>query len=129
MRKQQDAFRKAQELKQMLNNLEKVDDEGRRASLLDTLCSVDDVLSLPVHPSPPGIASGELKVDLLKHQVLHVHIVHYLITDITSRIKRCNGVLSTSTLCLRRRRRTSQFNSGNSVKETRYVVVLNVGNV
>ena len=53
----------------MLNNLEKVDDEGRRASLLDTLCSVDDVLGLPVHPDPPSIANGQLKVNLLRHQV------------------------------------------------------------
>ncbi|TBU43646.1 SNF2 family N-terminal domain-containing protein [Dichomitus squalens] len=68
IRKQQEAFARAQELRQILNNLEKVDDEGRRASLLDTLCSVDDVLGLPVHPNPPGIASGLLKVDLLRHQ-------------------------------------------------------------
>ncbi len=53
----------------MLSNLEKVDDEGRRSSLLDTLCSTEDVLDLPEHPSPPGIASGELRVDLLRHQV------------------------------------------------------------
>ena len=69
IRKQQEAFARAQELRQILNNLEKVDDEGRRASLLDTLCSVDDVLGLPVHPDPPGTANGQLKVDLLKHQV------------------------------------------------------------
>ncbi|KAI0690203.1 SNF2 family N-terminal domain-containing protein [Cerioporus squamosus] len=67
-RKQQEALAKAQELKQILDNLEKVNDEGRRASLLDTLCSVDDVLGLPVHPNPPGITTGELKVNLLKHQ-------------------------------------------------------------
>ncbi|KAI0334969.1 hypothetical protein GY45DRAFT_967409 [Cubamyces sp. BRFM 1775] len=67
-RKQQEAYQKAQELRQILNNLEKVNDEGRRSSLLDTLCSVDDVLDLPVHPNPPGISSGELKVNLLKHQ-------------------------------------------------------------
>ncbi len=53
----------------MLSSLEKVDDEGRRSSLLDTLCSTEDVLGLPEHPNPPGIASGELRVDLLKHQV------------------------------------------------------------
>jgi hypothetical protein len=53
----------------MLANLERVDDEGRRSSLLDTLCSTEDVLELPEHPSPPGIASGELRVDLLRHQV------------------------------------------------------------
>ena len=68
-RKQLEAFAKARELKDMLDGLEKVNDEGRRSSLLDTLCSVDDVLKLPVHPGPPGIANGELKVDLLKHQV------------------------------------------------------------
>ncbi|KAI0675019.1 SNF2 family N-terminal domain-containing protein [Trametes maxima] len=66
--KQQEAYQKAMELRQILNNLEKVDDEGRRSSLLDTLCSVDDVLSLPVHPSPPGISTGELRVNLLRHQ-------------------------------------------------------------
>lgn len=68
-RKQQEALAKAAELRQMLNNLEKIDDESRRSSLLDTLCSVDDVLGLPVHPHPPGIATGELRVNLLKHQV------------------------------------------------------------
>ncbi|KAH8119200.1 SNF2 family N-terminal domain-containing protein [Phellopilus nigrolimitatus] len=65
---QADAMRKAAELKTMLNNLEKVDDESRRTSLLDTLCSTEDVLNLPVHPCPPGIATGDLVVDLLKHQ-------------------------------------------------------------
>ncbi|KAH9942327.1 SNF2 family N-terminal domain-containing protein [Epithele typhae] len=68
MRKQQEAFQKAEDLRKMLDGLGKIDDEGRRASLLDTLCSVDDVLALPVHPNPPGIASGHLKVNLLKHQ-------------------------------------------------------------
>ncbi|KAL1942554.1 hypothetical protein VTO73DRAFT_6156 [Trametes versicolor] len=67
-RKQQEAYEKAMELRQILNNLEKVDDEGRRSSLLDTLCSVDDVLSLPEHPNPPGVSTGELTVNLLKHQ-------------------------------------------------------------
>ncbi|KAG0704509.1 SNF2 family N-terminal domain-containing protein [Suillus ampliporus] len=68
VRKQQEALQKATELKLMLGNLEKVDDEGRRASLLDALCSVDDILNLPMHPDPPGVASGDLVVDLLKHQ-------------------------------------------------------------
>lgn len=67
-RKMQEALQNAAELKQMLGGLEKVDNEGRRASLLDALCSVDDILNLPVHPAPPGIASGDLVVDLLKHQ-------------------------------------------------------------
>lgn len=88
-RKQQEALQKAAELKQMLNGLERVDDEGRRGSLLEyeffrvsftwltliiayidsTLCSTDDILKLPLHPNPPGIDSGELVVNLLKHQV------------------------------------------------------------
>lgn len=69
-RKLQESMQKAAELKQILTNLEKVDDEGRRNSLLDQLLSTDDVLKLPLHPNPPGIQSGELTVDLLKHQVL-----------------------------------------------------------
>jgi SWI/SNF-related matrix-associated actin-dependent regulator of chromatin subfamily A3 len=68
-KKQQDALQKAAELRQMLSTLEKVDDEGRRSSLLDTLCSTGDVLNLPLHPNPPGIKNGDLRVDLLKHQV------------------------------------------------------------
>ncbi|KAH9998504.1 SNF2 family N-terminal domain-containing protein [Russula compacta] len=68
LRKQQEEFARAAELRQTLANLEKVDDEGRRSSLLDAVCSTDDVLNLPEHPSPPGIASGELRVDLLRHQ-------------------------------------------------------------
>jgi len=67
-RKQQEALQKAAELRQTLNSLEKVDDEGRRASLLDTLCATEDVLSMPVYATPPGISSGELTVDLMKHQ-------------------------------------------------------------
>lgn len=68
-RKQAEEMAKSAELRQILNNLEKVDDEGRRSSLLDTLCSVADVLELPEHPSPPSLRSGDLKVNLLKHQV------------------------------------------------------------
>ena len=68
-KKQQEDFARATELRQMLSNLEKVNDDNRRTSLLDTLCSTEDILNLPEHPNPPGIASGELRVDLLKHQV------------------------------------------------------------
>jgi len=68
-RKQQEAFQKAAELKQMLSTLQQVDDESRRSSLLDSLCSIDDILVLPEHPNPPSVESGELRVDLLKHQV------------------------------------------------------------
>ena len=62
-------MKKATELRQVLDNLEKVNDEGRRASLLDQLLSTDDVLMLPEHSNPPGINAGNLTVDLLKHQV------------------------------------------------------------
>lgn len=67
-RKQQEALAKAAELQSMLNTLEKVNDEGRRSSLMDTLCAQGDVLNLPVYSNPPGKATGQLKVDLLKHQ-------------------------------------------------------------
>ncbi|KAI6157534.1 SNF2 family N-terminal domain-containing protein [Pisolithus tinctorius] len=67
-KKQQQALAKAKELAQVLGTLEKVDDDSRRTSLLDTLCAADDILNLPVHPNPPGVASGDLVVDLLKHQ-------------------------------------------------------------
>jgi len=69
VRKQQEAIQKAAELRQIINGLEKVDDEGRRGTLLDTLCSNEDVLNMPLYPNPPGTATGELKVDLLNHQV------------------------------------------------------------
>jgi SWI/SNF-related matrix-associated actin-dependent regulator of chromatin subfamily A3 len=68
---QSEALRNAAELRDMLKNLERVDDEGRRNSLLDKLCLVEDILHLPLHPNPPGISNGELKVNLLKHQVIH----------------------------------------------------------
>jgi SWI/SNF-related matrix-associated actin-dependent regulator of chromatin subfamily A3 len=68
-RKLAEDMRKATELRQILGNLEKVDDEGRRASLLDQLLSTEDVLTLPEHPNPPGIEAGNLTVNLLKHQV------------------------------------------------------------
>ncbi|KAF8919761.1 SNF2 family N-terminal domain-containing protein [Mucidula mucida] len=66
--KQEEARQKAAELSRILNTLEKVDDEGRRSSLLDSVCASDDVLNLPLHPDPPGIAKGDLLVDLMKHQ-------------------------------------------------------------
>ncbi|KAJ6500012.1 SNF2 family N-terminal domain-containing protein [Mycena vitilis] len=66
-RQRAETLQKAADLKKMLSSLEHVDDEDRRSSLLDQLMSSDDVLSLPVHPNPPGIGNG-LVVDLLKHQ-------------------------------------------------------------
>jgi len=69
LKKQQEAIANAAELKHMLSNLEKVDDEGRRSSLLDSICAVDDILSIPEHPDPPSVANGQLNVNLMKHQV------------------------------------------------------------
>lgn len=70
IRKQQLALQQAAELRSVLSGLEKIDDQGRRSSVMDTLCAVDDILALPEHPNPPGIASGDLMTDLLPHQVL-----------------------------------------------------------
>jgi SWI/SNF-related matrix-associated actin-dependent regulator of chromatin subfamily A3 len=78
VRRQQESLQKAAELRSMLNNLEKVDDEGRRESLLDTLCSIEDILNLPLHSNPPGTKNGQLVVDLLKHQV-QAHHYSYLV--------------------------------------------------
>ena len=111
---QQDALRKAAELRSMLNTLEKVDDESRRTSLLDTLCSTEDVLKLPVHPSPPGLTSGELTVNLLRHQVLQYMIFFlYHFWWALHRAKPCSGVLIVNTPNYQRRSRINQSSSGN----------------
>lgn len=113
------AWQNAAELKKMLGGLEKVDNEGRRASLLDALCSVDDILNLPVHPAPPGIASGDLVVDLLKHQVGDVAYVVFIHWIFASRAKRCNGVSIMNTRLCRPRSPTSQFSFGSTEKLVR----------
>lgn len=126
IRQQQEALAKAAELRQILNSLEKVDDEGRRSSLLDTLCSTEDVLKLPVHPSPPGIASGELTVDLLKHQVSVMrYAAHEYLTWRTSRRnKLSSGASSTKIQSYPRKRPTSRFSFGNTGRpEERYVCI------
>lgn len=69
LRRQQESVAKAAELKSMLTTLEKVDDEGRRSSLLDTICAAEDILALSEYPDPPCIANGLLNVNLMKHQV------------------------------------------------------------
>ncbi|KAG8762795.1 hypothetical protein FRC11_007751 [Ceratobasidium sp. 423] len=65
-----EAKRRADELRDMLAGLEKVDDEGRRANFLDALYGneTEDILNLPEHQSPPGKEDGTLAVDLMKHQ-------------------------------------------------------------
>ncbi|KAG8893962.1 hypothetical protein FRB99_001605, partial [Tulasnella sp. 403] len=61
------ASQKAYELARMMSQLAQKDDEDRRATVLDSLCS-KDVLNLPVRENPPSRANGYLKNDLLKHQ-------------------------------------------------------------
>ncbi|TEB14595.1 hypothetical protein FA13DRAFT_1602234, partial [Coprinellus micaceus] len=41
---------------------------GLRASLVDKICTNDDILKLPVHADPPSMSQGNLTVDLLRHQ-------------------------------------------------------------
>ena len=122
LRKQQEEFARAAELRQTLANLEKVDDEGRRSSLLDTLCSTEDVLGLPEHPNPPGIASGELRVDLLKHQVRGRSFVRLCAGSqfacmFAYRNKRFYGRLSTRTQNSQRKKTISQCNSGSTERQ------------
>jgi len=119
LRKQQEAFVRAAELRQTLSNLEKVDDEGRRSSLLDTLCSTEDILGLPEHPSPPGIASGELRVDLLRHQVRdyssrRAGVCKCSVYLRIYRSKPYNGRSSMRTRSSQRKKRTSQYSSGST---------------
>ena len=113
IQKQEEAIRRAIELKQMLNALEKVDDETRRTSLLDTLCSKEDILNLPLHPDPPGIKSGNLKVDLLKHQVPHYAISPSALKyDLPYRIRLCNGASNANIPRCQLRRLTTRFSFG-----------------
>lgn len=63
---------RAAELRDILNNLEKVNNAERRSSLLDQLCATEDVLNLPEYPDPPSVKTGELKIDLLRHQVSYI---------------------------------------------------------
>ncbi|KAI6036736.1 hypothetical protein BKA83DRAFT_4120425 [Pisolithus microcarpus] len=59
IKKQQEALHKAKELAHILDTLEKVDDDSRHTSLLDTLYAADDILKLSAHPNPPGVAGGD----------------------------------------------------------------------
>lgn len=66
---QNQAIPNANELQQILDKLNAVNDTDRSESLLDLVCNKDDILDLPVYGDPPGIQKGNLKVDLLKHQL------------------------------------------------------------
>jgi SWI/SNF-related matrix-associated actin-dependent regulator of chromatin subfamily A3 len=120
-RKQQEEFARAAELKQMLASLEKVNDDNRRTSLLDTLCSTEDVLNLPEHPNPPGIASGELRVDLLRHQVcglpLALGIYGYSMIPYVDRSKHCCGQSSTKTQDFQPKKKISLCSSGSTERQ------------
>jgi SWI/SNF-related matrix-associated actin-dependent regulator of chromatin subfamily A3 len=63
--------KKAQELRDVIDSFESVSDDSRRASLLDSLCSTDNILNLPVQqdPPPPSVESGELVSNLMRHQL------------------------------------------------------------
>ncbi|KZO90728.1 hypothetical protein CALVIDRAFT_568793 [Calocera viscosa TUFC12733] len=56
------------ELQRVLDGFKRVNDEGRRDTLLDSLCAEQDILKAPQHPNPPSKSSGDLTTDLLKHQ-------------------------------------------------------------
>lgn len=99
IRKQREALQKSAELRQLLASLEKVNDEGRRSSLLDSLCSNEDILNLPLYPNPPGIASGELTVDLLRHQV---RVIRFL-TEPQLTLYCCNWKASSPSMVYRTR--------------------------
>jgi SWI/SNF-related matrix-associated actin-dependent regulator of chromatin subfamily A3 len=63
------AYEKARELQSVLKSFETVDDDARRSTLLDSLCSTDDILNLPIHEDPPSLEKGELNTNLMKHQL------------------------------------------------------------
>jgi hypothetical protein len=114
LKKQREALHKAAELKQMIDGLEKVNDEGRRSSLLDSIFSIEDILKLPLHPDPPGIQKGNLRVNLLKHQV-GIYSSILLLVDENGQysLKLSNGVSNGNIPFCRQRRLTSLFNFGN----------------
>ncbi|KAM0793314.1 hypothetical protein ACM66B_000772 [Microbotryomycetes sp. NB124-2] len=63
------ALSRRKEFSNVLSAFEKSKDEKSGDQMLDSLTNVKDVLKLPVHESPPSIASGHLKSDLLRHQL------------------------------------------------------------
>lgn len=63
------ALQKAEDLRKIIKSFETVDDDMRRGSLLDSLCSTDDILNLPLQENPPSVASGDLGTNLMKHQL------------------------------------------------------------
>lgn len=65
---QRQAYMKAEELKNIIKSFETVDDDSRRSSLLDSLCSNEDILNLPLEENPPSKETKEMRTNLMKHQ-------------------------------------------------------------
>ncbi|KAI9639359.1 uncharacterized protein MKK02DRAFT_39660 [Dioszegia hungarica] len=59
---------KAQELKRLMDGLSKVKNDDQSHGIMDALVKDMDVMGLPLHPDPPGLAKGNLHVNLLPHQ-------------------------------------------------------------
>ncbi|ORY32870.1 SNF2 family N-terminal domain-domain-containing protein [Naematelia encephala] len=58
-----------EEMRRLLDGLKKVENDEKHADgVMDNLTADIDVSKLPLHPSPPGVANGQLQVDLLPHQ-------------------------------------------------------------
>ncbi|WVF71338.1 hypothetical protein IAT40_006141 [Kwoniella sp. CBS 6097] len=56
-------------IKKLLEGLTKVGTDQQNAdSVMDSLTGNMDVSKLPLHPSPPGLANGQLLVDIMPHQ-------------------------------------------------------------
>lgn len=104
---------KSAELAQLLQGIEKVDDDKRRSAVLDVVCSVEDILELPLYPDPPSIESGELNVNLLKHQVRHLQRLLHICIDPFLRAKVFSGAFSTKIRFCQRRKPINQFRCGN----------------
>ncbi|WVR06882.1 hypothetical protein IAU60_003918 [Kwoniella sp. DSM 27419] len=56
-------------IRKLLDGLTRVGADQQQAdSVMDSLTSTQDVTKLPLHPSPPGLAKGDMMVDLMPHQ-------------------------------------------------------------
>ncbi|WWC70170.1 uncharacterized protein I206_104118 [Kwoniella pini CBS 10737] len=56
-------------MKKLLEGLKQIGEDQRSAdNVMDSLTGDIDVSKLPLHPNPPGVASGQLNTDLLPHQ-------------------------------------------------------------
>lgn len=79
MRRLLDGLKKVQEDEKqangvMVRHIDMMMDGAKVADQQDTLTSNIDVSKLPLHPSPPGVANGQLRVDLLGHQSQALHV-------------------------------------------------------